>query len=207
MVMPCGCQGLNRIWALDFSLTMKVRSGKIVYLFTIKKILTMNTIKNSGASFFFHRRHWLAWIIFFNMLSCPVYAFGLWGEKPHNQVYLGMWTYHFFNPERYQSNNKLIGLQYNGYFVGGFSNSFGKPSFAAGLARTFYSQSFSKDIHLELGYRVGAMTGYRNQIDIAKYTGLMPFAQMNLGLSYKQIGTEFTWSGPVASVSFFWRLN
>lgn len=161
--------------------------------------------KNAGVFPFFSKHKWMLLILSAFFFTNPVYAFNLWGEKPHDQFYLGMWTYHFWHSDRYQSNNKLIGLQYNGYFVGGFSNSFSKPSFAAGVTRDFYSRELTKDIHLDLGYRLGAMTGYRHHIDLADHTYLVPFVQMALDLTYKQFGTELTWTGPVASITFFWR--
>ena len=84
----------------------------------------------------------------------------LFGQPAQNSVYIGMWSYHVFNDDAsYQSTHNLIGLTYNGFFVGTFENSRDERALAAGFQRDVFCTTFDV-LTIEVGYRVGLMHGY-----------------------------------------------
>lgn len=125
------------------------------------------------------------------------------GQPADTTVYLGMWSQHVTNQqEDYNTTNNLVGLCYEGYFLGTFMNSFDDRGWSAGFQRDVYQKDYYES-SLRAGYRVGLIYGYE---ELSLYdTKLFPMLQLYADLSYKKVGVEFSWAGSVFTAGFFYR--
>ena len=132
----------------------------------------------------------------------------LLGEPTKNQIYLGMFTYHF-DPKSRRTRNwnqDLVGFQYNDIFVGTFRNSFEKRTWTMGMARNYYSQHLSNDWDMTLGGRLGLLYGYRDgQAPLSNYSPVIPMVEAYSQFIYQEhYGMEVMLTTSL-SLSFFYQ--
>ena len=130
----------------------------------------------------------------------------IWGETPHDSVYLGMATWHLNATSRIQDewNNQMIAINYKSLFVGTFINSFFQRSYTIGLMREVYRKKLTENTLISFGYRAGGLYGYNDKIgDIAEYTPIIPFAQVYVQYQYKIFGVELQYTGIIISGVFY----
>ena len=133
------------------------------------------------------------------------------GRPDSSKFYLGMFTQHI-NPNSQKKDNNvnnIVGVNYNGLFLGGFSNSYGKLTVGFGMQRDWHESDIGQSHwHYALGYRLGAMIGYDNRL--CHYCGdlpAVPFIIPYLHLSYKRVGVEVQYAYVLVSASFFYRFG
>lgn len=134
----------------------------------------------------------------------------IWGTPiKEPRLTLGMWSLHASEAKRNGRNN-MLGITYKSYFLGTFVNSFYLRAYAAGIQRNWVDLPLTHDIHYQLGYRLGLVTGYQGHnligIESLKNSPAIPFAQLVFSLHWKHLGWEL--SAPnthVISTSFFIR--
>ena len=126
-----------------------------------------------------------------------------WGRPFRDQLLLGMWTLHFESGDDQESNNRLIGAVYKGYYGGTFINTHGDRVWSGGWQRTLYQQKYG-EVEVEAGYRAGIMYGYKRYLKLGN-TRLFPLFQALLDVEYKNVGVQFSWAGVVLTVGFYYR--
>jgi hypothetical protein len=126
------------------------------------------------------------------------------GEPGKNNLYFGMWSYHFLKGnDEYETDNNLIGISYGGYFFGSFINSYDDRAWSVGVQRDVYEDRW-RWLNLEAGYRAGLLYGY-DAITIPN-TKLGPLFQVYTDVRYRRFGLQFTWAWEVVTAGFFIRL-
>ncbi|WP_119343631.1 hypothetical protein [Facilibium subflavum] len=130
------------------------------------------------------------------------------GTQPDNAVYLGMFTWHF-NPQSRQDDrwsNNLIGGLYKSIFVGTLLNSFSDRAFVFGIQRNVYTDQLSQNMQMNIGYRLGLITGYDERMsEFAKYSPVLPIPELYMDFAYKNFGAELSYIGVVFTAKFFIR--
>ena len=140
------------------------------------------------------------------LLQFPYKALAfIWGESEPSALYTGMWSTHFSHPEDVNAN-WLTAINYEGFFLGTFINSYRNRSFAAGVERQVWSSDDQKSFNTSLGYRLGLMTGYRERFKM--YFGDSPiilFPQLFANIAYQHVGLQIGYSWTVISCGLFYR--
>ena len=127
-----------------------------------------------------------------------------WGHPEPSTLYLGMWTKHF-HPGI--TNNAMVAVNFRGYFVGTFLNSWHERSYAAGVERSIHRGQLGGSGAYSLGYRLGAINGYDSRlIKGAGETPVVPFLQILANGSYKRVGVQASYCWLVVTGGFFVRL-
>ncbi|MET4692764.1 hypothetical protein V5J35_002855 [Endozoicomonas sp. NE40] len=127
----------------------------------------------------------------------------LWGRPFRDQLLLGMWTLHLEPGEDQESNNRLIGAVYKGFYGGTFINTHGDRVWSGGWQRTLFQQKYG-EIEVEAGYRTGIMYGYKRYLKLGN-TRLFPLFQALLDVDYKNFGVQLSWAGVVLTAGFYYR--
>lgn len=113
------------------------------------------------------------------------------GRPSDNAVLGGMWSMHTSNhKDELCGENHLLGVEYNGYTVGTFKNSYRNQSVFAGLSRTVYTVKIAKGVNMDIKYKIGAIYGYGDKYPNA--LGVSPLAYPLIGINYKKVGTDIT---------------
>ena len=116
------------------------------------------------------------------------------GKKARDALLLGMWSIHvdgtgeYFGDGRNNDQNHLIGIQYYGLTAGTFINSKDDRAYHAGLAREVYSHNYSKNTRFDIGYKLGLLFGYGD--DLINVAGISVFAGAYFGISWKRAGLD-----------------
>ncbi len=134
--------------------------------------------------------------------SLSLYDF-LRGQPAQDSIYLGMWSYHFIDDDDdYTNTHNLLGLVYEGIFLGTFLNSHEDRAWALGIQRNVYSTKINL-LDMDIGYRLGLMHGYDNlQLFDSE---IFPLLQVYSDFSYEKLGVQFSWAGSVVTAGFFIR--
>jgi len=134
----------------------------------------------------------------------------LWGNTGPTNLYTGMWSYHVFTDSQdNQNNNPTFAVATHGFFLGTFVNSFYQQSVAGGIQRYWYDKTYSNDLNLRLGYRLGVIYGYHNINPnnfigkITKNQPLVPLPQVISELTWHHVGVQVGYSGDVFSATFY----
>ena len=130
----------------------------------------------------------------------------VWGETPENNILLGMWTLHFNKDSRKDDNwqNNAIGVQYKGINLATLSNSFYEQIYVLAFSRQVYVTNMSENSKFSTGYRIGGMYGYDGKLgEFADKYPIVPLIQIYTHFQYKRVGIELTYTGIVASASFY----
>lgn len=110
------------------------------------------------------------------------------GEPINNSLLLGMFSHHTSNKDHNETHN-LLGIDYKGYSVGTFKNSFSDQTYYAGISRKLYEYEFRKNIKFDVKYKLVAMYGYQDHYpDLA---GITPLIMPMFGLSFGYTGVDF----------------
>jgi len=130
----------------------------------------------------------------------------LWGTAEPSALYLGMWSTHLTDPDLDIANNWLIGLNFKGYFLGTFMNSYDKRSWALGVERRVWSVGKKNGLNASLGYRLGLMTGYEERFTMFfGHSPIILFPELISNIAYKNVGFQIGYSYTVVTGGFFWR--
>jgi len=125
----------------------------------------------------------------------------VWGEAAFSKLYLGMWSEHIVNDDdEYISNHRMLGLCYDGYFVGTFLTSHDDRGWAAGVQRDVYRDNW-QEVTWEIGYRAGLVYGYE-QLSISE-TNIFPLLLLYGDVGYEKIGLQLTWTASVVTAGFY----
>lgn len=91
-------------------------------------------------------------------------------------INITMWgqTYHIVNRDRYENNN-IFGLAYKNIELGTMTNSFKARSYMV----TYHYKYLNYD-RVELGIRLGGMTGYTNEQNPVQVFGVTPIVSPTL---------------------------
>jgi hypothetical protein len=130
------------------------------------------------------------------------------GEPTKDQLYLGMFTYHF-NPKSLKTRNwseDLVGLQYKNIFICTLRNSFYNRTWAAGFSRNFYTTELSDKWDMAIGGRVGLVYGYwGDQAPFADIAPIIPMIEAYGQFIYREhYGLELMLTTSI-SLSFFYQ--
>ena len=130
------------------------------------------------------------------------------GTTPKDQLFLGMFTYHFTEKSRSTRNwqQDLIGLQYNGFFLATFENSFYNRSWVAGIAREIFSSTISNNWTFITGYRLGGVYGYNEgEAPFANYSPVVPVVELFAQSTFREhFGVELMLTTSI-SLGFFYQ--
>lgn len=116
------------------------------------------------------------------------------GRKARDALLLGLWSLHldgtgeYLGDGRNNDQGELIGVQLFGVTAGTFMNSHDDRTFFAGFAREVYSAEPAPDWRVDLGYKLGLMVGYGDEL--VNVGGVSPFAILVGGLSWKRLGFD-----------------
>lgn len=123
------------------------------------------------------------------------------GIPARDAVLLGLWSKHFHSTDDYRTRHNLIGVQYQGYFLATFANSYSRQIYAVGVARTIWEKDLGHDWRLDAGYKVGPMYGYREGAPNLAGFSVLPVGC--IGLTYHRIGIDLNLvPGNALSVNF-----
>jgi len=113
------------------------------------------------------------------------------GKPTQSAILGGMWSVHTSNhKDEMCGENNLLGIDYNGYTIGTFKNSYRNQTVFIGLGRTVYTLHVAKGLNVDFKYRIGAIHGYKDKYP--NIVGVSPLAYPLLGVNYKKIGTDIT---------------
>jgi len=123
------------------------------------------------------------------------------GTPARDAVLLGLWSKHFHSTDDYRTRHNLVGIQYQGYFLATFANSYSRQIYAVGVARTIWEKELKHDWRLDVGYKVGPMYGYREGAPNLAGFSVLPVGC--IGLTYHRIGIDLNLvPGNALSVNF-----
>jgi len=95
---------------------------------------------------------------------------------------------------------------YNSIFVGTLLNSFSDRAFVVGVQRNLYTNQLSSNTKMNIGYRLGLMSGYDERMSVyAKYLPVLPIPELYVDFAYKNFGAELSYVGVVLTAKFFIR--
>ena len=118
----------------------------------------------------------------------------IWGKKGRDALLLGMWSLHVDGTGEYLGNgsnndqNHLLGIQYYGLSAGTFINSKDDRAWYFGPAREVYSHNFTDDTRFDIGYKLGLLYGYGDEL--INVGGMSLFAIATFGVSWKRLGFD-----------------
>lgn len=127
------------------------------------------------------------------------------GQPIDDSILLGMYSYHT-RKDRDQMNesNNLAAIDFKGYSLGTFNNSYHVQTYYVGIGRKVYEYELPYGVNMDLKYRLVAFHGYsRYEPDIA---GITPTVIPMLGFSKGHLGVDFLIS-PGKTVTFATNLR
>ena len=122
------------------------------------------------------------------------------GEPGDNALNLLMFSYHT-REDRDQMNesNKLVAIDYDGYTLGTYNNSYHTQTYYAGITRKLYEKNLPEGVNMDFKYKLMALHGYENyEFNIA---GITPLIVPMIGISKGLVGIDFLIS-PGRTVTF-----
>jgi len=134
----------------------------------------------------------------------------IWGNKAKDALLLGMWSIHLSGSGEYlgdggtNEQNKLLGIQYNGFAAGTFINSHDDRAWFVGIAREVYTRKLSDNTRLDIGYTLGPLYGYEEHLP--NIGGISIFGAGTVGLSWHRVGVDFIII-PVGVIAGGFRFN
>lgn len=133
-------------------------------------------------------------------------AFWEWfkGEPAYDALLLGMWSWHVNYDHDVNGTNDLLGMQYAGYLLGTFRNSYSQRSYMAGVARRVWSKTIYKDFGVDFQYKAGIFKGYGDKYP--NVGGWTPIILPIVGFNYKTSGVDM-WIIPSDRPILVWNLR
>ena len=115
------------------------------------------------------------------------------GSRPKNALLLGMWSLHLdgtgvIGNGNSNEQNHLLGFQAYGFSAGTFINSHSDRSYFAGLSRVVYTKDFSKNARMDIGYQVGLLYGYGD--NLTNLGGFCAYILPTIGFTIKRFGFD-----------------
>ncbi|HSA06281.1 MAG TPA: hypothetical protein P5556_03805 [Candidatus Gastranaerophilales bacterium] len=129
------------------------------------------------------------------------------GKPSKDAINLGMFSYHTMETrDQLNESNKLLGLDYKGYSVGTFNNSYHVQTYYAGISRQVYEKELPGNNSMQLKYKLIGMHGYeRFEPDLF---GITPIIIPVLGFDNKYLGVDFLISpGKTLTFATNFRIN
>jgi len=132
-----------------------------------------------------------------------------WGNTGPTNLYTGMWSLHLSSDQGNPSNNPAFAVATHGFFLGTFVNSYYQQSLAGGIQRYWYDKTYTNDLNLRLGYRLGIIYGYHignenNLIGfITRHQPLVPFPQLISEATWHHVGVQVGFTGDVLSATLY----
>jgi len=110
------------------------------------------------------------------------------GEKIDNSILLGMFSHHT-SPNRHNETHNIIGIDYKGYSIGTFKNSYSDQTYYAGISRKIYEHYLRENLKFDIKYKAIVMHGYADHYpDLAGFT---PIIMPIFGLTFGHTGMDF----------------
>jgi len=122
------------------------------------------------------------------------------GQPVDDSIMLDMFSYHT-RPDRDQMNesNKLAAIDFKGYSVGTFNNSYHIQTYYAGISRKVFEKKLPLGINFDCKYKLIALHGYaRFEPDIK---GITPLIIPMIGFSRGYMGIDFL-ASPGKTITF-----
>lgn len=122
------------------------------------------------------------------------------GQPSDNALNLLMFSYHT-RSDRDQMNesNKILGLDYKGYCIGTYNNSYHTQTYYAGITRKVYEKKLPSGIDIDVNYKLMALRGYKYyEFNVGGFT---PLIVPELAFSKGLLGVNFLLS-PGKTVTF-----
>ena len=127
------------------------------------------------------------------------------GKPSNDALLLEMLVWHFREHSRKNDrwNSQLLGVLYKGIYATTFLNSFSDRAFGCGVSRDYYQKHLSKNSEIDLGYKLGIVTGYDvRMMPLAKYTPVLPVIMPSLDFRYRRANVELSWVLDVVTLNF-----
>ena len=124
----------------------------------------------------------------------------------YNSVLLGMFSHHT-SESHYNGTQNLIGLDYKGYSLGTFNNSYDHQTTYAGICRQLYEKHLTKNVTFDAKYKAVIMYGYKEKYP--DFIGLTPLIMPMFGLSWGNSGFDFIAipsDRPIFTINFRYNL-
>ncbi len=110
------------------------------------------------------------------------------GEKGDSAILLGMFSHHTSDKDHNETHN-LVGIDYKGYTIGTFKNSYSDQTVYAGIHRKIYESYLTKHIKFNINYKLCLMHGYDDHYP--NIAGITPIIMPMFGLTLWKLGMDF----------------
>lgn len=122
------------------------------------------------------------------------------GKPSDNALNLLMFSYHTRSDrDLMNESNKLVGLDYNGYCIGTYNNSYHSQTYYAGITRKVYEKKLPVGVNMDVNYKLMAMKGYqRYEFNVG---GITPLIVPEVAFSKGLLGVNFLLS-PGKTITF-----
>lgn len=127
--------------------------------------------------------------------DAPRSWWSLWSTSSrHDRVFLGMWTFHPFEPDPFDlQRNGGLGVQFRSFFGFTCVNSFERRTWVVGVERSWI-EAERGPFGVLLGFRAGLIRGYDTDLfQVAGQTPVLPFAGVLALLHLGPVGGEVSW--------------
>ncbi len=127
------------------------------------------------------------------------------GERGDDSILLGMFSHHTSDNSHNETHN-LLGIDYKGYSIGTFKNSYSDQSVYGCIHRKIYEYKLAKNIKFDIKYKFGAIYGYDDHYP--NIAGITPIIMPMFGLTLWNVGMDFiAIPDDNPTFSFNFRLN
>ncbi len=123
-----------------------------------------------------------------NKKSGKIWAF-IKGKPINNSVLLGMFSHHTSKNDEHNETHNLIGLDYKGYSIGTFKNSFSDQTFYAGISRKLYEKKLTEKFKFDIKYKLIGLHGYGDRYP--NIGGITPVIMPVIGFTRNNTGIDF----------------
>jgi hypothetical protein len=121
----------------------------------------------------------------------------LWGVTPDSGLLFGLWSWHYgradpFGPDTNWQQN-MVGVNYESFFLGTFTNTYYQQSFSVGLRRFLWVEDWDNGVRMDVGYNVGLIFwGYHNGEGFftSNYAPIVPIVQVFYDITWHGFGVE-----------------
>lgn len=132
---------------------------------------------------------------------------GLWGRSEPDRFYVGLWALHLRRTEDGFSSHELVGVSWRGIVAGTFVNTHEGRSWVVALGRSV-AQAKGREGGVRLGYRLGLLAGYDEQLmDMAARYPVIPAFQVLADVRYRRVGLQAGWTWIVTYFGAFVSLD
>lgn len=129
------------------------------------------------------------------------------GKAGDNSANLLMFSYHTRKDRALlNDSNKLLAVDYNGYCLGTYYNSYHAQTYYAGISRKLFEKDLIEGINMDVKYKLMVLRGYKNyEFNI---NGFTPLIVPMIGFSKGLVGVDFLISpGKTLTFATTFRIN